>query len=273
MAQRGVSVYQLLDPRTGSVRYVGYSSDPRRRFANHACDAAETHKARWIRALQRDGLTPVLAILCVVETAEEAKRIEVALIARLRAVGANLTNATAGGDGLADPTTEVRAKCATRTGIPHTPETRAKISAGNTGKRMSVETKQKIAAARSGTTATESARAKMAAAKLGKSRAFSPSHLNNLRAALSSATTRQRMRAAKTGTRNNFFGRRHSSAARARWSAMKAGSTHSDATRAKMRASQSKRRRIERLKTIAKTHPQLVRSLTITSRFLIQAAQ
>lgn len=90
------------------------------------------HKARWIVKLHREsGLLPVLSVQCVVETAAEAKRVEVALIALYKKRGARLTNGTAGGDGVVDPTPEAREKHASAIrGKPRhfTPEHREALS-------------------------------------------------------------------------------------------------------------------------------------------------
>lgn len=91
----GVSVYYLIDPRTQQVRYVGYTHRPYRRYVDHTTSKEITHKGNWILGLQKIGLQPIFSVRCVVQTEDEAKRIEIALIARLP----NLTNMTAGGDG------------------------------------------------------------------------------------------------------------------------------------------------------------------------------
>ena len=57
---RGISVYQLRDPRTEQVRYIGYSRDPRRRLRGHLTDQSDTHKVRWIRLLLERNLKPQL---------------------------------------------------------------------------------------------------------------------------------------------------------------------------------------------------------------------
>src|SRR3990167_8922143 len=96
---RGISVYQLRDPRTEQVRYIGYSRDPRRRLRGHLTDQSDTHKVRWIRLLLERNLKPQLGIICVMATYAEAKRIELALIAWHRKLGTPVTNETDGGGG------------------------------------------------------------------------------------------------------------------------------------------------------------------------------
>lgn len=104
-------MYYLLDPITQRVRYVGCSFRPFERFRRgHLDGRSETHKARWIRKLLREGLRPILEIKCILQTEEEAFRVEIALIARLKTHGEQLTNNTAGGGGVMDPSSESRAR-------------------------------------------------------------------------------------------------------------------------------------------------------------------
>ena len=58
-------VYHLIDPNDRAVRYVGKSSKPKARLAQHLADAAaadNTEKKRWIRRLVAAGQKPVLVI-------------------------------------------------------------------------------------------------------------------------------------------------------------------------------------------------------------------
>lgn len=130
------AIYYLIDPRTEGVRYVGYACDPYQRFINHCGDMDETHKTHWIRELHRaTGNLPVLSIRCWLETRNEAKRIEVALIATLRARGVNLTNTTDGGDGGAG-----------MRGRKHSDATRQKMSNSAKGRVISLEQRAKLSA-------------------------------------------------------------------------------------------------------------------------------
>lgn len=109
------SLYHLCDPRNGGVRYVGYSHNPDKRFNRHLKDMGSTHKCRWLSSLRTLGLQPILVTVCVLQSAEEAKRMEVAMIAMLRKRGIDLTNTTPGGDGV-------------MTGRKHEEATRKKMS-------------------------------------------------------------------------------------------------------------------------------------------------
>lgn len=56
------SVYALIDPRTGLIRYVGMSVNPAARFAGHMSTPVISIRA-WIQELQALGLTPRMAVL------------------------------------------------------------------------------------------------------------------------------------------------------------------------------------------------------------------
>lgn len=99
-------VYCLIDPTMHQVRYVGYSKNPTERYRIHLRDSCnvrrvdwDSHKCRWIRSLLDVKVKPCLKIVCILQTCEEAQRVEVALIALLNRRGADLTNGTVGGDG------------------------------------------------------------------------------------------------------------------------------------------------------------------------------
>lgn len=100
---KSFSIYYLLDPTNGRVRYVGYSRDPGERYGAHLMQSFQrkTHKERWIASLIDRDQYPIMSVRCVVQGAEEAKRIEVLLIASLRQRGVDLVNTTRGGDGSA----------------------------------------------------------------------------------------------------------------------------------------------------------------------------
>ncbi|WP_159065954.1 GIY-YIG nuclease family protein [Deinococcus ficus] len=132
-------IYALTTPDTGQIRYIGYSSNPDKRFKRHLKDKSNTHKAHWIQSLKKQGLTPGLLLLeeCKVDNWQERER---AWIAHYRKQGLPLTNGTEGGEGLCNPTQEVRdaisrgkrGKAARKT-FQHTPETREAISKAKQG--------------------------------------------------------------------------------------------------------------------------------------------
>lgn len=145
-----VYIYALTDPRTGDVRYVGKAANPKLRLRGHLRKQeiqANTHKARWLRTLLADGLLPSIVVLESVP-ADGWQEHEQRWIAYYRALGANLTNSTSGGDGIDK-------------GTKHRPESVAKIRAALIGRPVSEETREKIRARHKGKPLTTEHRAKL----------------------------------------------------------------------------------------------------------------
>lgn len=137
------TIYGLYDPRTHPpcIRYVGYTGKGvAHRLAGHIGEAKrgkQTRRHKWIRSLLSAGVKPAFQTLEVV-TAETWQERERHWIARLKG---HLINATDGGEGLINPTDEVRAGIgqkvsallvgnSRRKDVPHTEESKASISAG-----------------------------------------------------------------------------------------------------------------------------------------------
>jgi hypothetical protein len=205
------TVYTIKDPRTGAIRYVGWTSKSlARRLNTHIQEAiskrARSYRAKWLLSLLSIGIRPVIE---AIEHGNgdgwaEAER---RWIAKFRADGARLVNATDGGEGTPGMRVSEKAKrmTAERTrgkarppeviakwhaaaraanlGRKFTPEHRAKISAGNTGKpkvttalrryaeglrtgtiTVSPETRAKQSRARKARVTTDETRARMSAA-------------------------------------------------------------------------------------------------------------
>lgn len=165
-----VAIYALCEPISGAVRYVGYSKDAPTRYKGHLSENSKTHKSRWVNKLLREGAAPKLRVLCVVQGATEAKRVEVALIAAYRRRGARLTNSTAGGDGVVDPSPEARAKIsATHRGRIQSAEEIEKRRLGQLRYHSKHPNAAKVnSAVNLGKKHTAEARAKMSAALLGR---------------------------------------------------------------------------------------------------------
>lgn len=89
------AIYALLDPRTNEVRYVGKAKDPKLRYASHKCVRGYSHRANWIRSLQRCGYDPEMVIL---EESEDWAESESFWIEYLMSLGARLTNLSKGGE-------------------------------------------------------------------------------------------------------------------------------------------------------------------------------
>ena len=91
-------------------RYVGLSGDFRQRVYNHKASIKKpkTPIAKW--CLKHGWDLVKFDILDRAETIEELRDLEVAWIAKLRAEGFELLNLTDGGEGLLNPSPEVRAR-------------------------------------------------------------------------------------------------------------------------------------------------------------------
>lgn len=120
LAPGGMSfIYALIDPRPGKgVRYVGKTTTtPARRLRQHRWWALRTRRsdmARWICALDVEGLTPQLHVLEVCRSDQDSEA-ERHWIRCMRRAGCDLINKTDGGAGVS--------------GYRHTAETRARMSA------------------------------------------------------------------------------------------------------------------------------------------------
>lgn len=120
-------VYSLSDPRTGKVRYVGWTSrGVYRRLTCHLSEArvgtgrgCRTYKARWIKSLLDTGMRPIIGIL-ESGTGGDWPEAEQRWIRLFRQFGEDLVNASDGGEG--------------NIGYVASPEARAKISQAKKGK-------------------------------------------------------------------------------------------------------------------------------------------
>ena len=148
-------VYGMFDPRSGHLRYIGQTTNLRRRAGSHVSPSSiksATPKNDWIRELQRLGIAPEFCVLECVYVPEDLNEAESWNVAYYRSLGCELLNGTA--DGLAS----------TR-GLSHTSEapTRERGSQEKTGRRHSPETRAKIAASRLGTKRSRATKDKMSA--------------------------------------------------------------------------------------------------------------
>lgn len=178
-----VFIYDLSDPRTGEVRYIGKSVNPRERLATHIRESrngSKLHSRRWIAGIIASGGLPILGTLEISEDAE-ANNAERLWIASFKLMGARLTNRTFGGDGQSQgymPSQETRDKISrSLTGRKNTSEQNARLkkafnepsvrekrrtiatarmadqelravaARGRTGQRLSEETKAKMSTA------------------------------------------------------------------------------------------------------------------------------
>lgn len=150
------SIYGLIDPRSGELRYVGKTSaSPWNRADRHVREARaghRTHRHNWLRQLLVVGLRPDVEVLEVHGTPEALAEAERHFIAYFRSVGCNLTNLTDGGEGTA--------------GLVRSAENKAKVSAARKGRPNG----------RLGKHHPDETKAKMRASKMWKARPFQSQH-------------------------------------------------------------------------------------------------
>lgn len=203
---RQVLIYALCEPGTEIIRYIGKCVDTRVRVRQHLAEARRpnrnSYRCNWIRSL--DGNRPAVLILEKVAEGHWEDR-ERYWIDFHRRSGANLTNTTDGGEGLNNPSEEVRRKIGTSKrgnkncvgrviseetrqlmsgkakGRQHTNEARAKMSTAQTGRKHTEETKKKMSAARKGKAQSPAQIKASRLARIGLE--FSAAHRQNLSAA------------------------------------------------------------------------------------------
>lgn len=155
------TIYALLDPRTGEVRYIGKTyRSKQRRLRQHINDSrsgrSNTHAACWVRSLLNEGLEPVAKTIEVVtENWEDRERYWIRYFRKRF----DLTNSCDGGRGV-------------RVGYKHTAEARANMSRAQRNRPprgpMSEEAKENLRAAAMGRVIGPEARAKLSKAGMGR---------------------------------------------------------------------------------------------------------
>lgn len=208
MAEGVTFIYALIDPRDQAVRYVGKTKQSlSNRLSQHCSDCTKydryrTHRAGWIRQLERLDMKPGIFLLEEVETElwEEAERY---WIAHFHTQGARLTNATSGGGKETVHTPESRSKMSEAQLAVTARLSELGIEHWNKGRKRSAETRAKIGAAAKGRTSPNKGKkaspetlAKMSAAMKGRlgtnvGRKFSPEWIANMSAARRGNTFRK----------------------------------------------------------------------------------
>lgn len=176
-------IYALCD-LDETIRYIGYSKYPEKRYKAHlksGFSKKKTHKNDWIRSLEKIGEKPVLKILEKVEI-EIVREREIYWISYYKGLGYDLVNATSGGDGVPNPDALTRSKMAEKAkgnqnmlGKHHSEESREKMSknmAGKPspmkGKMLSEEAKQKLRDANIGKKWSEESKKKLSDTTKGR---------------------------------------------------------------------------------------------------------
>jgi hypothetical protein len=142
-------IYGLIESDTGKLRYVGKTTcGLAQRLARHRKHRDDSHRARWIAAVYARGATVAATVIETVEPGDDWEAAEQRWIAHYRALGVDLVNSTAGGDGLHDPSPELRAKMrAWRLGSKQSPEAIEKQRAKVTGLRRTLEQRERYSEA------------------------------------------------------------------------------------------------------------------------------
>jgi hypothetical protein len=125
-------VYEHTRPDTGAIFYVGKGKNLR-------CNRTSGRNLHWQRIVAK---SKGFRARKIVEDIDEelALLIEVERISQLKELGVKLCNMTDGGEGISNPSPELRAHFSKmRTGRKHTDEAKRKISLGNKGKLHSAE--------------------------------------------------------------------------------------------------------------------------------------
>ena len=215
-----VFIYSLSDPINSEVRYVGKTTNMKKRLRDHLRDRRNNYKTSWISSLLNDGKLPIIESLEEVEGADESvwQEAERFWITSLRFLGCRLVNLVDGGIGGINPSAETRLKhslamkgkkkspehIAKLIAFRNTPEYKARQSDLSRGRKHSKEMRQKMSAARIGIPRskehiesaaaglrTAECRLKMSLANTGKKR--TPEMLKRIRSLRSSKEFRAKM--------------------------------------------------------------------------------
>lgn len=96
------NIYVLIDPRTDEVRYVGKTTNIKKRYNKHineSKNSTKSHKKAWINGLLKQDLLPKIEIIDIV-LIDEWQFWEKYWISQMKMWGFNLANHTNGGDGV-----------------------------------------------------------------------------------------------------------------------------------------------------------------------------
>lgn len=106
---RPATIYGLIDPRDGQLRYVGKTvRSLKDRIREHKHDPTRNHRTNWLKSVYSYGAAPEIVVL-EVTTQDEGSAAEIWWIAYMKFIGCKLVNATLGGEGVI-PTTDTRHK-------------------------------------------------------------------------------------------------------------------------------------------------------------------
>ena len=147
-------VYGLIDPISKNLRYIGFTSNPQRRLANHHIPSKLqelNHKNNWIKSLIKNGQQAEMIVIQEYETSTELPDAEIFWYQYFKMQGAELTNDP---DFIGGPTLF--------------------------GKKLSEEHKNKLSLAHKGKKLTDEHKQKISVSNKGKTKIFSEEHIKNL---------------------------------------------------------------------------------------------
>lgn len=146
------SIYALKDPRTDKIRYVGKTRQSiKARISAHFLDKCKCLRTAWMNELKSLGLRPVFIILESLDDKSTWQEREIYWIAKMKELGADLTNSTSGGDGVPNLPYETRQRMRkTWLGRKHTPEAIMKLKKARALRVTSDETRAKMSQSQTG---------------------------------------------------------------------------------------------------------------------------
>lgn len=97
--QQAVEIYEIIDPRDGSVRYIGKANNTQKRFKQHLRDARRLTRPihAWLSKMVEADMIPQVRVVAMCRH-EHWQEVEKAVIAQGRADGYPLLNLAEGGD-------------------------------------------------------------------------------------------------------------------------------------------------------------------------------
>lgn len=138
-----VYIYALIDPFSKEIRYIGKSTRPKERLANHCNEKAKSWRNHWIQSVLRKGKRPEISILETISKDSDWQAKEKEWIKIGREKGWKLTNCTDGGDGVVNLPKEIRDRIAkVWIGRKHSPESLKKIGMASRGRKKTAEMKE-----------------------------------------------------------------------------------------------------------------------------------
>jgi len=144
-------IYILSDPDTNEIRYVGKTTNIKRRYNQHKNNIkSNTHKENWIKKLIESGKLPILTVIDEVNS-EDWQFWEIYWISQIKTWGFKLTNGNDGGYG-GICSEETKRKISEknkgnkyRLGCKHSDIARMNMSIAQKGKKKNIESINKMA--------------------------------------------------------------------------------------------------------------------------------